>query len=211
MARQFKPVNEAEMATLIADRETLGSDGNLELWKTTDTVAVITESNTKTFPEASKNNWPASSYTVTDLFRERWHVELDLRSIKVHTNMEDLRGKTPEIVRKELWAYWLAYNLISKTMAQAALLHERTVRTISFCGALQAVAGMMGQAATADLRLLTRLAKDKLKSIASRRVGHRPNRVEPRAIKRRPKSQKLLMQPRAEARAELLKSPDSAA
>ena len=81
----------------------------------------------------------------------------------------------------------------------------------AFFGALQAVAGMMEQAATADIELLARLAKDKLQSIASRKVGHRPNRVEPRAIKRRPKKQKLLTQPRAEARAELLKSPDSAA
>ena len=148
---------------------------------------------------------------IADLFRQRWNIEIDLRSIKVHMNMEDLRGQTPEMVRKELWTHWLAYNLIRKTMAQAALLHERTVRTISFCGALQVVAGVMGQAATAESGLLTRLAKDKLQSIASRKVGHRPNRVEPRAVKRRPRKQKLLTKPREEARTELLKSSDSAA
>ena len=179
----------------------LATDVTIPGFRPEKIILVSTLTNAKDYPKSS----------IANLFRERWHVEIDLRSIKVHMNMEDLRGKTPEMVRKELWTHWLAYNLIRKTMAQAALLYKRTVRTISFCGALQAVAGMMGQAATADLGLLTRLAKDKLKSIASRKVGHRPNRVEPRAIKRRPKNQKLLTQPRAEARAELLVSPDSAA
>ena len=36
MARKFKPVSEKEMETLLADSRTPGSDGKLELWKTTD-------------------------------------------------------------------------------------------------------------------------------------------------------------------------------
>jgi hypothetical protein len=40
--------------------------------------------------------------------------------------------------------------------------------------------------------------------LAGQRVGDRPDRVEPRAIKRRPKPHKLLTKPRAQARAELL-------
>ncbi|HVA46204.1 MAG TPA: hypothetical protein VNH11_07510, partial [Pirellulales bacterium] len=56
---------------------------------------------------------------------------------------------------------------------------------------------------------LTEAAADELrrvhhKQLLKHRVGHRPNRVEPRAIKRRPKPHKLLTQPRAEARAALL-------
>lgn len=119
-------------------------------------------------------------------------------------NMEDLRGQSPEIVRKELRVHCLAYNLIRKTMAQAAVTHDQTVRTISFAGALQGVAGMMMQSATVNQDLFLHLAENKLESIASRRVGHRPNRVEPRAIKRRPKSQKLMTTPRNEARRELI-------
>jgi len=49
------------------------------------------------------------------------------------------------------------------------------------------------------------LAYEVLKIVGGHRVGHRPNRVEPRAVKRRPESQKLLTKPREEARAELLK------
>jgi len=42
--------------------------------------------------------------------------------------------------------------------------------------------------------------------LAGHRVGHRPDRVEPRAVKRRPKPHDLLTKSRAEARAALLRS-----
>ena len=145
-----------------------------------------------------------------DLYRQRWHVELDLRSLKVTMNLEDLRGQTPEMVRKEIWAHLLAYNLIRRTMAAAAIQHECEPRSISFAGALQTVSGSLPQASVSPSSQLHRLAEQKLESIASRRVGNRPNRVEPRAVKRRPKKQKLLMKPRAVARAELMSSSATA-
>ncbi len=144
-----------------------------------------------------------SREALSDLFRQRWHVELDLRSTKVQMHLEDLRCTWPEMVRKEIWTHCLAYNLIRKTMAQAAHVHGRTVRSTSFSAALQAIAGVMGQASVAKEQLLEALAGEKLESIAYRKVGHRPDRVEPRAVKRRTQKQKLLTKPRAEARAEL--------
>jgi len=140
---------------------------------------------------------------VADLYRERWHGELDLRSGKVTLGLEDLRGTFPAMVRTEIWAHWLAYNLIRKSMAAAAVTHELRPRQISFAGALQTVAGVRGPASVAEPSLLRRWAVQKMESIASHRVGKRPNRVEPRAIKRRPKSHKLLTKPREQARAEL--------
>lgn len=98
---------------------------------------------------------------------------------------------------------YLTRSAIDGNMAAAAVAHEATVRTINFAGAVQTVAGVMGQATPAVPGVLRCLALQKLVSIASRRVGHRPNRVEPRAIKRRPKSHKLLTKPRDEPRAEL--------
>ena len=38
--------------------------------------------------------------------------------------MRELRCKTPESVRKEVWAHVLAYNLIRTVMAQAAAKHD---------------------------------------------------------------------------------------
>jgi hypothetical protein len=162
-------------------------------FRTREVILVTTMTDSKRYPRE----------TLGKLYRKRWHVELDLRSIKVQMHMEDLRCTWPEMVRKEIWTHCLAYNLVRKTMAQAASVHQRTVRSISFSGALQAIAGVMGQASAADPELLARLAEEKLESIAGRKVGNRPDRVEPRAVKRRPRKQKLLTKPREEARAEL--------
>ncbi|MGB8852534.1 MAG: IS4 family transposase, partial [Pirellulales bacterium] len=69
---------------------------------------------------------------IARLFRLRWHVELDLRNIKTSLRLDDLRGKKPDTVRREIWVHWLAYNLIRKVMAQAALAQERVPRELSF-------------------------------------------------------------------------------
>lgn len=145
-----------------------------------------------------------SKDAVAKLFRQRWHVELDLRSIKCTMQMEDLRCKTPEMVCKEIWVHWLAYNLIRKTMAQSAVFHGRTVRQMSFASALQAVAAGWAYGSVVAPQMLRELALAQLKFMSGQKAGHRPDRVEPRAIKRRPKPHKLLTKPREEARAELL-------
>lgn len=157
-------------------------------------VVVTTLTDAQRYPHAD----------IARLFRQRWHVELDLRTIKVTLRMDDLRCKTPEMVRREILVHWLAYNLIRKVMAQAALNQERLPRELSFAGALAAVAAAWDHATLAGQDTLTALAKTQWRLIVWHPVGHRPDRVEPRAIKRRPKSHKLLRKPRAEAREELL-------
>jgi putative transposase len=142
---------------------------------------------------------------LAGLFRQRWHAELDLRNVKISLPMDDLRGRTPQMVRRELWVHWLAYNLIRKTMAQAALVHEKSPRQLSFASALAAVATSWDHATVASPDVLIALAQAQLRVIAWHKVGDRPDRVEPRAVKRRPKPHPLLTKPRAEARAELLR------
>jgi hypothetical protein len=141
---------------------------------------------------------------VANLFRLRWHVELDLRNIKTSLRLDDLRGKRPEMIHREIWIHWLAYNLIRKVMAQAALTQEKLPRELSFASGLAAVTGAWALATVADAPTLSLHAKVQHRGIAWSTVGHRPNRVEPRAIKRRPKPHKLLNRPRAEARAKLV-------
>ena len=74
---------------------------------------------------------------LATLYRARWNNELDLRSIKSTMQMRELRCKTPELVRKEIWTHILAYNLIRTIMAQAAATHDILPRSISFKGAIQ--------------------------------------------------------------------------
>lgn len=237
----------------------------------------------------------ADEYTRDDmakLYRGRWVAELDIRAIKCYLDMDVLRCKTPEMVRKEIWTCLLGYNLIRQTMLQAAYESgcsprcleaeptacqqprserssqcldgeptlvvggvragetkharrcvteetrlavdacsaapicdrrprslrpeatpgeavgttepKRLPRELSFTAAMQQLAAgwvlspSLTEAAADELRRVRR------KHLLSHRVGHRPNRVEPRAIKRRPKPHKLLTQPRGEARAALL-------
>src|SRR5205823_5105771 len=79
----------------------------------------------------------ATKEDLGELYRARWNNELDLRSIKSTMQMRELRCKTPELIRKEIWAHALAYNLIRTVMAQAAATHGMEPRSISFKGAMQ--------------------------------------------------------------------------
>jgi putative transposase len=140
---------------------------------------------------------------LAQLYRCRWLVELDLRTVKSTLKLDVLRCKTPEMARKELRTGLLAYNLIRQAMLPAALAAGRSPRELSFTVALQTVAAAWLVAVIAEEHSPL-LAHLRLKHLASHRIGHRPNRIEPRAIKRRPKPHDLLTVPRNEARAKLL-------
>jgi hypothetical protein len=118
--------------------------------------------------------------------------------------MDVLRCQTPEGVLKEIWMHALAYDLVRGVIAAAAEEHDEQPRSLSFQGALQALESFREEVGNAEPGGRARVVDATLKTIASRRVGHRPNRVEPRAIKRRPKPHRLLKEPRSEARKRLM-------
>jgi Transposase DDE domain len=133
---------------------------------------------------------------VAILYRVRWQAELDLRSLKVTLQMDVLRCQSPEMVRKEVWAHLLAYNVIRNQMAQAAKEAGVLPVQLSFKGAVQgvnALAGWLGRAVGAELEEACRQLRALL---ASYRIEERPNRSEPRARKRRPKHYPFLKKPR---------------
>jgi len=140
------------------------------------------------------------------LYRRRWLAELDIRAIKVTMGMDVLRCKSPAMVRSEIWTCLLAYNLIRKAMLEAAYESGLAPRELSFATAMQTVAASLEMLACADGELPARLIAAQLSSLAEQIVGDRPNRVEPRAVKRRPQPLALLTKPRSEARAELLRT-----
>lgn len=141
---------------------------------------------------------------IAALYRQRWMAELDIRAIKESLGLDFLRAKSPVMVRKELWTGVLAYNLIRQTMAQSALEHGVSPRELSFTAAMQQVAATWCLLPLADDQLALLLVEAHREHLAHHEVGHRPNRIEPRAVKRRPKPHDLLTRPRAEARAALL-------
>lgn len=137
------------------------------------------------------------AYSATDLaglYCCRWFIELSLRSIKDTMHMDLLRGKTPEMVRKEIWVHLLAYNLIRRMMAQAAWVHGKTVVTLSFKLTLQITkafqqAGLLNENNPEIYGII-------FKSINYKQVENRPDRKEPRRVKRRPKPFPLLQKAR---------------
>jgi len=137
---------------------------------------------------------------IADLYHQRWHAELDLRSIKQTLGMDELVCKTPEMARKEFWTYLLAYNLARKVAAQAAIEHELCPRQISFAGTVQTLEAFGMALLTVDSANRLSLCRTVLIAIATHRVGERPGQVEPRRLKRRRHKYPLLTQPRARAR-----------
>jgi Transposase DDE domain len=163
-------------------------------WRTQDVTVVTTLLDARAYPKAD----------VAELYRARWHVELDLRSIKVHMQMDILRCKTPAMVRKEIWAHFLAYNLTRRVLAAAA--HEQGVRPryLSLLGAVQTLNEFRWLLVTASAEARGVYVRALWVALASHAVGDRPERCEPRAVKRRPKPLRYLNEPRAAARAKLL-------
>lgn len=149
----------------------------------------------------------AEEYTkddIAELYHQRWLVELDIRAIKVTLAIDVLRCQSPDMVHREIWTCLLAYNLIRQTMLEAALKSERSPRELSFTAALQKIAAAWAVLSVCADDLRVQLIDVQLSDIASNVIGDRPDRVEPRAIKRRPKPHKLLTEPRAQARAKLI-------
>lgn len=149
----------------------------------------------------------AEEYTkedVAELYHKRWLAELDLKAIKCTMGMDILRCKTPQMVRREIWTCLLAYNLIRKTILEAAFQGGLSPRQLSFTAALQKIGASYTVLVLVDETVAARLIQQHLADMVGHKVGNRPNRVEPRAIKRRRKPFPLLTKPRDEARADLL-------
>lgn len=146
----------------------------------------------------------ATAHDLAALYRARWQAELNLRSLKITLQMDILRGQSPGMVRKELWGHLLVYNLVRGLMAQAARASGLLPREVSFAGALQTFNAfrpllqvVANEAEALQLWLVM------IGAIGRHRVGDRPDRAEPRKVKRRPKNYDRLNEPRARARRRL--------
>lgn len=145
----------------------------------------------------------ADKVELKALYKQRWHVELDFRNIKTTLGMEHLSCKTAEMNQKEIWVYLLAHNLIRILMAQAAILSDLMPRQLSFKHSLQI---WLAWSQHHNYGEFEEQQTELFLLIAGKRVGNRPGRVEPRAVKQRPKPFSLLMIPREQAREKIRKN-----
>jgi len=226
-------LNKANRKADFRKGERLGKDDHIVRWKKPATIRSVDRDTYRSLPEfvtiretrirvQTRGFRTKSIIVVTTLldpkqttkedlafiYRQRWNNELDLRSIKSTMQMHDLRCKTPELVRKEIWTHVLAYNLIRTIMAQAATKHELKPRTISFKGAIQTLKAfqpLIQFKAGRNSEFREELYEHLLECIASHRVANRPDRCEPRKIKRRYRYYDFLNKPRCEAKLDMLK------
>ena len=136
---------------------------------------------------------------LAELFRRRWQVELFLRDIKTTLGLDVLRTRTPAMIEKEILLQTIAYNLVRALMLAAAKQHDVPPARLSFkgtVGVLHAFAPRFGPATHGAAQRYAEL----LRALAAAPVPLRPERSEPRAVKRRPKSYQLLTKPRREMR-----------
>ena len=157
---------------------------------------------------------------ISALYRRRWVIELELRDIKSTMQLDVLRRTRPEHVRQELWTGLLAYNLIRQSLLQSALASGRLPHQLSFAAGLQMLAntwvlapfvGDRQQPSPVAVSAREHLIALRILNGHSHRVAHRPNRVEPRAVKRRPAPLALLTELRSAAKTRLIVGGKSSA
>jgi len=135
------------------------------------------------------------------LYARRWRLELCLRDLKTTMGMEQLRCQTPNMAEKELLAYLVAHNLIRCVMAEAVATYQVELERVSFKGSVDALrqySNAISQARGQKMR--AQLWQDLILNLARDLVPYRPNRLEPRSLKRRPKNFGWLTKPRRKFR-----------
>lgn len=135
---------------------------------------------------------PASDWI--ELYRKRWDAELNLRHIKTTMQMDFIKAGTPEMVKKVIGFFLLAYNLIRLLMLKASNSFGVPLEKLSFKSTVTALCSQCLSLAIATTPEEYEAAYQRmLRCIAYPRLRNPKNRVEPRARKRRPKPYRLLM------------------
>ena len=136
---------------------------------------------------------------LAELYTQRWLVELDFRSLKTQMKMDMLRCKSPDMIKKEIAVYLLAYNLIRASIARAAKVKNKNPRHISFMTTVQIFNEGIIKLILLTRKVLKHAIDGLLNAIASIPIGQQKRNAQPRAIKRRSKAYPLLNKPRNQA------------
>ena len=171
-ARQWADIPETLTLRLI--RVTVCRPG----WRSFSFLVVTTLLDSRAYPPA----W------IAELYLRRWRLELCFRDLKTSLGMEMLRTQSVAMAKKEVFMFLIAHNMIRCLVTEAARRHDLPVETISFMGTVAAARQYCHALALARNRQTRqRLREAFLDAIAQEALPCRPNRVEPRAVKRRPK------------------------
>ena len=140
--------------------------------------------------------YPASM--IAELYRQRWRVELFFRDLKTTLGMDFLQGKSPDMVIKETQMFFIVYNIIRLLIKDSRGKESPT--SYSFQSYIQTLLAHSYNYSSKAKSVWDDL-RNHLKKCT---LQHRPDRVDPRVVKRRPKPLKLMVKPRATLKAEML-------
>jgi hypothetical protein len=134
-------------------------------------------------------------------YARRWRLEMCLDDLKTTLGMEMLRCQSPAMVEKEVLMNLVAHNLIRFIMAQAATDYAVALERISFKGTMDGLRQFSQAMAQArSKRKRRQLWEELLRTIAADLVPDRPERREPRAVKRKKNRYPRLNVPRRQFR-----------
>src|ERR671917_2767011 len=165
--------------------------------RTRSVTLVTTLLDAKTYP----------AWAWAELYFKRWRMELWLRDLKITMDMDRLRTQTPARVRAELAMFLVGYNLIRTVMFDAAQVGEVRLEHLSFKSVLMRF-GLW----CAGLRHSTRIRvwllgyQAMVSDLARDLNPDRPERYEPRVVKRRPKPFPRMQQSRQVLRRQLVRA-----
>ena len=140
------------------------------------------------------------------IYFRRWDIELGFDDIKTSMSMDFIPVKSPRMARKMIKVHLIAYNLIRKTMLEASRKTDTPSNRISFKGSLDAILRFAAQMQNLALRKTQGLLQRLFEVIGLETVGLRPNRIEPRVRKRRPKPFDLMTRPRSVMRDQIIEA-----
>ena len=144
-----------------------------------------------------------STFDLVKLYEFRWDVELDLKHLKTTLGMDILRSKTPAMVRKEIYVYLLAYNLLRSLMWEAGTVYGVLALRLSLQGTRQHLDNFIPQLLASCGNKRRRIYRILLAMIVHKPVPERPGRSEPRVRKRHSKAYPVMQQPRCVLRQQM--------
>jgi hypothetical protein len=135
-----------------------------------------------------------SAKDVAELYLSRWQIEVNFRHLKTTMGMEVMHCKTVAGVLKELYMFAVTYNLVRLVMLEASRRQRVPLDRISFIDALRWLRDAQPETVLTPLLINSK----------------RPNRLEPRVLKRRMKEYDLMKKPRAKLRKALARKKRAA-
>lgn len=139
---------------------------------------------------------------IKEIYLKRWNVVLYFRDLKTTLGMDVLRCKSPDMIEKEILMNFIVFNMLKRLSYDSIKESVADPDDISFKSCQQI---LLGYASIIEDKVKVNLLPQLLEIIGENLLLKRPQRIEPRVVKRRPKPFKLMMKPRSELKLDLIR------